>query len=98
LRLRSPEKGTKNIKKNCPLSKTHGKVPKRAFLDVFSPSEFKSEFHLSLKNPVLKLANLLTLAVQNCIHGEMLKMCDKHVISVPGITGVRGLLIAIHFR
>jgi len=46
--------------------KTPGKVPKSVFSNAFSPSEFKSEIHLSSKFLVPELANLLTLAVMHC--------------------------------
>src|SRR6266850_447688 len=47
-------------------SKNHGKTLKRVFLDVFSPFEFDSEVDLSLKNLVMELAKLWSLAVQHC--------------------------------
>jgi len=57
---------TRSHIKWCPPPKTHGKVPKRVFLDVFSPSEFKSETHLSPWNLVPEIIKLSSLAIVHC--------------------------------
>jgi hypothetical protein len=46
--------------------KMRGKIKRRAFLDVFGPSEFKSELSFTPKISIERRSNLMSLLVRNC--------------------------------
>ena len=59
--------GALKMPKNLAQPKRHGKIKATPFLDVFEVSGSESEVRISIKILVLKLSNLMTLIVRNCM-------------------------------
>ena len=55
--------------KNLAQPKKRGKIKATPFLDAFEVSVSESEVRILIKILVLKLSNLMTLIVRNCIIG-----------------------------
>ena len=59
--------GALKTPKNLAQPKKCGKIKATPFLDVFEVSGSESEVRISIKILVVKLSNLMTLIVHNCI-------------------------------
>ena len=63
--------GALKTPKNLAQPKKCGKIKATPFLDVFAVSGSESEVRISRKILVLKLSNLMTLIVRNCMRHDI---------------------------
>ena len=78
--------GVLKTPKNLAQPKKRGKIKATPFLDAFEVSGSGSEVRISVKILVLKLSNLMTLIVRNCIPEEIqLKSAMQPMIPEPPV-------------